>query len=92
MAKEEIEEGFRDVPSMTAPAGETGLVDLLVDSGLCPSKRQAREDIRNRAIHINDELSTDVDRVLTSADRLWDGKYTVIRRGKRNYFLVKWLN
>ncbi|NMB41825.1 MAG: tyrosine--tRNA ligase, partial [Firmicutes bacterium] len=92
LAKEEIEEGFRDVPSMTAPAGETGLVDLLVDSGLCPSKRQAREDIRNRAIHINDELSTDVDRVLTSADRLWDGKYTVIRRGKRNYFLVKWLN
>ncbi len=92
LTEEEIEEGFKDVPSMTVQEKEIGVVDLLVTSGLSSSRRQAREDIKNRAIYINDEPSTDIDRVLLSSDRLWGGKYTVIRRGKKNYYLVKWLD
>ena len=91
LTEEEIEEGFRDVPSMTVQEKEISLVDLLVSSGLSSSRRQAREDIRNRAVYINDELSDDTNRVLVHADRLWGGKYTIIRRGKKKYFLVKWL-
>lgn len=91
LTEEEVEEGFRDVPSMTVQENEISVVDLLVSSGLSSSRRQAREDIRNRAVYINDELSDDIDRVLVHADRLWGGKYTIIRRGKKKYFLVKWL-
>ncbi len=91
LTEEEVEEGFRDVPSMTVQENEISVVDLLVSSGLSSSRRQAREDIRNRAVYINDELSDDTDRVLVHADRLWGGKYTIIRRGKKKYFLVKWL-
>ncbi len=92
LAGEEIEECFKDVPSMTVRENAINLVDLLVTSGLAPSKRQAREDIRNKAIYINDQPSTDTGKVLTASDRFWDGKYSVIRRGKKNYYLVKWLD
>ncbi|NLL58086.1 MAG: hypothetical protein GX244_06210 [Firmicutes bacterium] len=91
LTEKEVEEGFRDVPSMTVQENEISLVDLLVSSGLSSSRRQAREDIRNRAVYINDELSDDTDRILVHTDRLWGGKYTIIRRGKKKYFLVKWL-
>jgi tyrosyl-tRNA synthetase len=91
LSGDEIEEGLKDVPSITIEEKEIGLVDLLITAGVSPSKRQAREDIRNRAIYINDQCSTDVNRTLGFADRLRE-KYTIIRRGKKNYFLVKWLS
>lgn len=90
LTEEEIEEGFRDVPSMALQEKRINVVELLVLSGLSPSKRQAREDIKNKAVYINGEPSTDIDRVLTPSDRLGGGKYTVIRRGKKNYYLLKW--
>ncbi|MBS7728009.1 tyrosine--tRNA ligase, partial [Vibrio cholerae] len=40
----EIEQGFKDVPSVERTAEDTVLIDLLVESKISPSKRQARED------------------------------------------------
>lgn len=91
LAEDEIEEGLKDVPSVTIEEKEIGIVDLLITAGVSPSKRQAREDIKNRAIYINDQCSTDINRTLGFADRLRE-KFTIIRRGKKNYFLVKWLS
>ncbi len=87
---EEIGEAFKDVPSMTISDQGMGLVELLVRSGLSSSRRQAREDIKNRAIRINDKLATDLQKELLKTDRLC-GKYTLLQRGKKNHFLVKWL-
>ena len=90
LSGQEIEEGFRDVPSHhVRGAPEIGLVDLLVEARVVSSKRQAREDVKNGAISINGERCTDADRSLKPSDGL-AGKYLVLRRGKRNYFLVKW--
>ena len=86
----EIEEGFSDVPSYELNgSSEVGLIDMLVDAKVSSSKRQAREDIKTGAIYINGERCEDMGRSLRPVDGL-AGKYLVIRRGKRKYFLVKW--
>lgn len=83
----EIEQGFKDVPSFTNTEAETNLVDLLVAAKISPSKRQAREDIQNGAIYINGDRVTDVGYVLGDSDKI-EGKFTIIRRGKKKYYLI----
>ncbi len=87
----EIEEGLHDVPSHIIEGDrEIKLVDLLAEASISPSKRRAREDIRNGAISVNDEKYTELESELTPADRI-SGKYIIIRRGKNRYHLIKWL-
>ncbi len=89
LSKREVEDAFQDVPSATfAKDSAPELVQLLIDLGACPSKRQAREDIRNGAISINGVRCTDMEKVISGEDRI-EGAYVVIRRGKKNYFLAK---
>jgi tyrosyl-tRNA synthetase len=83
----EIEQGFKDVPSFTNTEAETNLVDLLVAAKISPSKRQAREDIQNGAIYINGDRVTDVGYMLGDSDKI-EGKFTIIRRGKKKYYLI----
>lgn len=84
----EIKQGFKDVPTYLA-SGEVGnLVDLLVAAGISPSKRQAREDITNGAVSVNGEKITDASYSLQEADKI-EGQFTIIRRGKKKYTLIK---
>lgn len=85
----EIKQGFKDVPSFDASAEEIGLVDLLVNAKISPSKRQAREDISNGAVSVNGERITDSAYVLGEGDRI-EGQFTIIRRGKKKYTLIKY--
>ncbi len=82
----EIEQGFKDVPSVERTAEDTVLIDLLVESKISPSKRQAREDVTNGAIYVNGERTQALDYVVTEKDRI-EGKFTIIRRGKKEIFL-----
>lgn len=84
---EEIKQGFKDVPSSDIILKDQTLVELLVESNIASSKRQAREDIQNGAIYINGERNQVVDYQLQSED-LIDGAFTIIRRGKKKYFLL----
>lgn len=84
----EIEDGFSDVPSATIENPDIGLIDLLIQGGVVSSKRQAREAIVSGAIYINDIRHTDVETTVSQLERL-DGKYLVVRRGKKNYYLIK---
>jgi tyrosyl-tRNA synthetase len=86
----EIEQGFKDVPSFDVSVQEELLlVDLLVNAKISPSKRQAREDISNGAIIINGEKVTDPAYLLQEVDRI-EGKFTIVRRGKKKYYLIKY--
>ncbi len=87
LTKDEIEQGFKDVPTYEAEKQDVNLVDLLVDAKVSSSKRQAREDINNGAIYINGDRNQDVQYVVSEKDRLED-TFTIIRRGRRKYFLV----
>lgn len=89
LSGDEIRQGFKDVPShQFENKDDVNLVDALVVSGVSPSKRQAREDIDNGAIYINGERTQEVNYVLTEEDRI-DGHFTVVRRGKKKYTLLK---
>ncbi len=63
------------------------LVDLLLAVKAASSKREAREFITGRSISINGEIVTDLEKVIKAEDGLF-GQYTVIRRGKKNYYLA----
>jgi len=60
------------------------LIDLLVHSGLCPSKGQARKDIEGGGIYLNNVRVTDVTRVVTAQDIVF-ARYLLLRKGKRSY-------
>lgn len=85
----EILEGFKDVPSTKIEEAEINLVDLLIEAKIAPSKRQAREDITNGAIYINGDRVQELDKVISNEDKI-DGQFTVIRRGKKKYFLIRY--
>lgn len=89
LTADEIQQGFKDVPSYEHIGEEISLIDLLVVSKIVSSKRQAREDVSNGAISVNGVREQDVNRVITAADRI-EGKFTIIRRGKKKYFLIKY--
>jgi tyrosyl-tRNA synthetase len=90
LSSAEIKQGFKDVPSFTQPKDEEiNLVDLLVNTKIAPSKRQAREDIGNGAIYINGDRTTDLQHVMSESDRI-DDQFTIIRRGKKKYFMIQY--
>ncbi|WP_078545063.1 tyrosine--tRNA ligase [Litchfieldia alkalitelluris] len=90
LTADEIKQGFKDVPSFQVNnEEEVGLIDLLVNSKISPSKRQAREDISNGAIYVNGERAQELDRVISKEDRI-EGQFTIIRRGKKKYYLIKY--
>ncbi|SDE43983.1 tyrosyl-tRNA synthetase [Paenibacillus sp. cl6col] len=88
LTADEIEQGFKDMPTFHASKEEKNIVDWLVDLGIEPSKRQAREDIANGAISMNGEKVTDLEMTVT-VDDSFDGRFIIIRKGKKSYSLVK---
>ena len=88
LTTEEVAEAFHGVPSEEISSAPINLVDLLIAVNVDKSKRQAREDIQNGAIRINGERLTDTTTEIDPKDS-FDGKYIVIRRGKKKYFLAK---
>lgn len=63
------------------------LLDLLVESGLSPSKGQARKDIEGGGINISNLRESNLQRLITTDDLLFQ-KYLLLRKGKRNYLAV----
>lgn len=88
LTADEIEQGFKEMPTFQATKETKNIVDWLVDVGIEPSKRQAREDITNGAISMNGERVTDLSLEVTPDDA-FDGRFIIIRKGKKNYSLIK---
>jgi tyrosyl-tRNA synthetase len=63
------------------------LVELLVHSGLCPSKGQARKDIEGGGVNINNIREASATRAVTTNDLLF-GRHVLLRKGKKNYVVV----
>ncbi|MGK9251261.1 tyrosine--tRNA ligase [Paenibacillus humicus] len=89
LSEDELVEALQDMPTtVMGEAAETGLIDLLVEAKAAPSRRQAKQDIESGAVYVNGVKQTGIDTMLTSEQRL-HGRYVVLRRGKKNYYLVK---
>jgi tyrosyl-tRNA synthetase len=87
LSPEQLKDAFYDMPVNPVEEG-TPLVDALVNTKIASSKREAREFIKNGSISINGEKNQDLEKVLSKADTL-DGETAVIRKGKKNYFIIK---
>lgn len=83
---------FEGVPQFTVAktALEAGVhvVDLLADhTAVFPSKGELRRTIKGNGLSINKEKIGDQELVVT-ADYLIGGKYLLVQKGKKNYFLL----
>ena len=86
LSKENIEELFGSF-KVEQPKGLL-LEDMLIAIKAASSKREAREFINGNAVAINGEKVCDSTHVVDEKDALF-GEYVVIKRGKKNYYLVK---
>ena len=84
---EEIEMAFGGMPQVEVEEN-LPLIDALVLSKAASSKREARQFIENGAVLVNGIQQKDLEFVV-SKDNAIGKKYTIIRRGKKNYYLLK---
>ena len=84
---EEIEIAFGGMPEVQVE-DNTLLIDALVVSKAASSKREARQFIENGAVLVNGIQQKDLEFVVSKENAIGN-KYTIIRRGKKNYYLLK---
>ena len=83
----QIEQGLKSAPSAEASSKAQNIIDFLVNTKIEPSKRQAREDVKNGAIYVNGDREQSLDFEVDPGSA-FEGKYVIIRKGKRKYTLV----
>lgn len=81
----EVEEAFKGITPFEIN-NDLNIVDLLVETGVCSSKREAREFITNGSITLNGDKVTDLEFVVTKSSCI-ESKYLVVRRGKKKYYV-----
>ncbi len=85
LSAKDIMLGMKMVPSIHLD-GEVKLLDLLVDNGICSSRREAREMLSSNAISINNEKVTDENMIINKKLGI-EEKVIVIRKGKKKQYL-----
>ena len=81
LASETLGAALREAGTTQAARG-SGVVDLLVDTGLVKSKGEARRTISEGGAYLNNERITDAEHVPGDGD-LIGGSWLVLRRGKK---------
>ena len=89
----DIADVFSEVPASDMSADRFGgdgmnVVDVLVESGFLKSKGEARRGIQEGGVYVNNRRVTDAAMNVTISDFI-EGKYLILRRGKKNYSMVK---
>ncbi|HSM25267.1 MAG TPA: tyrosine--tRNA ligase, partial [Anaerolineaceae bacterium] len=92
----DIEEIFEEVQSTNLPHSDfegdgIAIIDLLVNCSVAKSKGEARRSIQEGGVNLNNDRVSDLERLVRLND-LIDGRYLVLRKGRKNYYLVKVLN
>ncbi|MEN3374069.1 tyrosine--tRNA ligase [Dechloromonas sp. ZS-1] len=77
------------MPGIQLDSANAGLIDALVAAGLAKSKSEARTFIQGGSVAINGNKVDAIDHQIVGDDRLF-GRFTILRRGKKNYGLVSW--
>lgn len=80
------------VPQVEIPAREleagADIVTFLAGAKIFPSKGEARKTLQNGGVSINKEKIPSTDYKVNSGS-LINGKYMLVQKGKKNYYLVK---
>lgn len=84
---------FEGVPQFEISKDKLGnnILELLaVDTNVFPSKGEARKMIQANGVSVNKEKFTDPNGVIDSSF-LVNGKYVLVQKGKKNYYLLKFV-
>jgi tyrosyl-tRNA synthetase len=84
----QVMEGVPTVEIEKDQLNNLDLISLLAETKILPSKGEAKKMIAGGGIFINKEKANSVDEKI-NPDRLLHGKYVLIQKGKKNYFLLK---
>ena len=95
LSADDIADVFAEVPSSELPRSALSgdglpIADLLVHSGLVRSKGEARRDISGGGINLNNARVAGAERTVTTADSI-EGRFVVLRKGRRRFHLVRLL-
>lgn len=86
MKSSEILQVLKDVPHFNLNHNEQ-IIDFLVNNQICNSKRIARELIMQGSIVVNGEKITNINFLISKKNAI-NNQVTVIKKGKRHYFIV----
>ncbi len=87
LTADEIEMGFRGLPSTTV-AEDKNIVDVLLETGIASSKRDARELLQSGAVSVNGKKVSDLDFRVEKSQSI-GGRFTIVRKGKKKYSLLR---
>ncbi len=76
-----------EIPSTRRSKLNNGIVDLLVETQLSQSRKEAKRAISEGGVYLNGDRVTDAELSPTSEDLL-HGKYLLLRRGKKLWHLL----
>lgn len=71
-----------EIELIKIPASEVGIIDLLVQTNLCPSRGEARRLITQGGVKVNNEKVTDINNKINLT------KESIIQAGKRKFLKV----
>lgn len=86
LTSNQIRSAFADSNTIDV-SEDQNLVDLLIETKIMPSKREARQMIGQGAISINGHVIKDLDYVVTK-EQAFDKSLTLIRKGKKTYYIL----
>jgi tyrosyl-tRNA synthetase len=78
------------MPGVQLDKAQSSLIDALVAASLAKSKSEARTFIQSGSVSINGAKVDAIDHVIGDTERLF-GRFSVLRRGKKQYGLISWL-
>lgn len=95
LGADEIAEIFSDVLSVDIPKVElegegVGVLDLLCRAAVTKSRGEARRAVEGGGVYVNNLRVQDVNATVGSGDAV-DGRFIVLRKGKKHYRLVRLL-
>ena len=85
LSADDLMQAARQVPNVKLE-NNIKLIDLLVNSSICSSKREAREMLEAGAIYLNNEKYSD-ENVIIDKDIAIDGKVIIIKKGKKKQYI-----
>ena len=83
LSEEQISQAFKGVPRFKLGENKT-IIEILTETKIASSRREAREFLSNNAITLNGETINDENYLIYN-----NKKYNIIRKGKKKYFVLE---
>ena len=91
LTESDLEQLAQDgMPGVQLEKSVSSLIDALVATDLAKSKSEARTFIQSGSVSINGVKADTLDRTFSDSERLF-GRFTLLKRGKKNYGMISWL-